>query len=230
MDINCYATISRCPKCIFYRIKSCKNVKPLQLFPVTAPLESISIYILGEFIKTKQGNIYFLVVIERFTKVVKTIRMKGVWAAEYSCYFVNQCVVNYGHTSGVLADNSSATTSKCFQEVWNFMNIQNGFPTPYYPQNNGQVEQYNDTNLATLRTIVADSLRDWDQYTDKLAYCYNRPSQTSTSIVQFKLVGSKLPGQLPLNPNLTDQEEPANSNMKWKFWLERTIIDTRRRL
>lgn len=44
------------------------------------------------------------------------------------------------------------------------------------------------------------------------------------------MVLSKPPGPQALNPNRTDQKEPSNINIWWKFWLERTIRDTSKRL
>ena len=168
MAVDCYATVRRCPHCARNRIKLRRNVEELQLFPATAPLESVSIDILGEFIRTRKGNVYLLVITDQFTKMVKKIPLKTESAAEVARQFVNHWGFNYGPPIDILSDNGGALTSKFFQEVCKLMNIHNSFTTTYHPQANGQVERYNRTNLAALRTYVADHLRDWDQYTDAL--------------------------------------------------------------
>ena len=82
LAVDCYATVRRCPTCAKNRIKLRKSVKELQLFPASAPLESVSIDVLGELLKTARGNQYLLVVSDRFTKLTKSIPLKGVSAAE----------------------------------------------------------------------------------------------------------------------------------------------------
>ena len=77
LAVDCYATVKRCPHCASNRFKLRQNVSELQLFPANAPLESVSIDILAEFIRTPRGKEYLLVIVDRFTKLVKTVPMKG---------------------------------------------------------------------------------------------------------------------------------------------------------
>ena len=83
---------------------------------------------------------------------------------------------------------------------------KNNFTTTYHPQANGQVERYNRTILAALRTYVADHPRDWDLYTDELTYAYNCLPHTSTDVAPFDLVLSKPPGPLALKPMPTKED------------------------
>ena len=79
--VDCYATVRRCPTCARNRIKLRKNVTELQLFPAEAPLELVSIDVLGELIKTARGHEYLLVITDRLTELTKTVPMKGLSAA-----------------------------------------------------------------------------------------------------------------------------------------------------
>ena len=82
-----------------------RNVEQLQLFPATEALTSVCIDILGEFIKTPRRNEYLLVITDRFTKLTKTIPMKGISAAEVAKCFVNEWVFNYGPPKELISDN-----------------------------------------------------------------------------------------------------------------------------
>ena len=110
------------------------------------------------------------------------------------------------------------------------MSIENNFTTTYHPQTNGQVERYNRTILAALRTYVADHPRDWDLYTDALTYAYNCQPHTSTSVAPFELVLSKPPGPLALKPMPTTEEPRGDFKQKWKHWLQDTMLKTKERL
>lgn len=57
-------------------LKLRRSVSDLTLFRAPAPLESISIDILGELITQKRDNKYLLVTTDQYAKLVKSISMK----------------------------------------------------------------------------------------------------------------------------------------------------------
>ena len=107
----------------------------------------------------------------------------------------------------MISDNSGCFKSKFFLDVSSIPSIKNNFTTTYNPQANGQVERYNRTILAALRTNVADHRKDWDLYTDALTYAYNCLPQTLTDVTPFDLVLSKPPGPLALKPMPKKEEQ-----------------------
>jgi len=230
LAVDCYKTVRNCPQCARNRIKLRRNVEQLQLFPATEPLTSVCIDILGEFIKTPRRNEYLLVITDRFTKLTKTIPMKGISAAEVARCFVNEWVFNYGPPKELISDNGGCFTSKFFLDVCSILSIKNNFTTTYHPQANGQVERYNRTILAALRTYVADHPKDWDLYTDALTYAYNCLPHSSTDAAPFDLILSKPPGPLALKPMPTKEEPQGDFKRKWKHWLQETMHRTRTRL
>lgn len=60
LAVYCYTTVWRCPHWTLNRIKLRKKVTQLQLFPETAPLTSVVMDILGNFIRTRRKNKYLL--------------------------------------------------------------------------------------------------------------------------------------------------------------------------
>lgn len=123
------------------RIKLCKNVTQLQLFPETAPLKSVFIDILGELIRTQRKNEYFLVIMDRYTKTTKTVPKKRIAAAEVAKHFVNSWVFNFSPPEELIAEHGGCSTSKYFQEVFPIMNVHNSFTKAYHPQANRQGER-----------------------------------------------------------------------------------------
>lgn len=99
LAIDCYATFRNCPECALNRLNLRKNVAELTHFPVTGPLESVCIDILGEFVRRQLGHRYLLAITDRFTELVKTVSMKGVSAGEVTKHFVDHWVCNYGPQS-----------------------------------------------------------------------------------------------------------------------------------
>ena len=230
MAIDCYATVRRCSTCAKNRIKLRKNVSTLQLFPATAPLEALAIDIMGELVRTARENRYLLVITDRFTKLTKTVPLKGVSAAEISRAFVNEWIYNYGPPLDVLSDNAKYFTSKFFQSICSMLNIHNSFTTTYHPQANGQVERFNRTIKDAIRAYLDDHPKDWDLYTGSLTFAYNCQPHSSTAVAPFELVLSRPPPPLALEAQPRISRDPVETRDKWKQWLKKSLREARERL
>lgn len=173
MAIDAYSVVRNCVACTEERVKLRKVTKELQLFPARAPLEFISMDLLGELITTPRKNRWLLVITDRFTKLVCTVPLRRVSAAAVAKAFVHHWVFVYGPPLKVLADNGKQVTARLFQESFQILGIRNLFTTTYHPQTNGQVERFNRTILSALRHYVAEHPKDWDLFTDALTFAYN---------------------------------------------------------
>ena len=116
--------------------------------------------IFDELLTTGRGNKYLLVISDRFSKLTKTVAMKSASAAEVARAFTHEWVFNYGPPQTLLADNGKCFTSKFFQSVCQILNVDNEFTTTYHPQTNGQVERYNRTLKAAIKSYLDDHPTD----------------------------------------------------------------------
>ena len=230
LAVDCYATVRNCPECARNRIKLRKNVGELTLFPANAPLESVCIDLLGELMKTPRGNRYLFVITDRFTKLVRTVPLKGISAFAVAQAFVTHWVFNYEPPVDLIADNGRQFTSKFFQDVCHTLNVHNAFTTTYHPQTNGQVERFNRTILSALRAYIQDHPKDWDLHSDAITFAYNCQPQTSTSLAPFELVLSRPPGPIALKGQPSEPMGTSSFKEKWKAWLTKGISETRERL
>lgn len=230
LAVDCYATVRRCSTCAKNRIQLRLQAEPLQLFPASGPLESVAIDVLGELIKTVRGNQYLLIISDRFTKLTKSVPLKSISAAEVAKAFVNEWVFNYGPPKELISDNGKCFTAKFFQDVCRILNIQNSFTTTYHPQTNGQVERYNRTLKAAIRSYLNDHPKDWDLYTSSLTYAYNCVPHTATASAPFELVLSRPPPPLALEaaPRTFANTQEARSH--WKRCLEKSLGEANNRL
>lgn len=110
------------------------------------------------------------------------------------------------------------------------MSMKNSFRTTYHPQSSGQVEVYNRTILAALRTYVVDDSRDWDLYTDEPTYMYNYRPHMLTSVAPLELVLSKPLGPIALKTMPLREELQGDFKREWKHWLQDTLKKTKERL
>lgn len=94
MAVDCYATVRRYPHCARNSIKLRQNVTELKLYPEKAPLGSVAIDVLVELIRTTRGNLYLLVITDRYTTLVETIPINTDSALELARHFVHEWVFN----------------------------------------------------------------------------------------------------------------------------------------
>jgi len=157
LAVDCYATVRKCPTCAKNRLKLRRNMNELKLFPAKTPLECVAIDIFGELFKTARGNQYLLFITDRFSKLTRTLPLKGASAAEVARAFVIDWALVYGPPRHLLADNGKCFTAKFFQDVCRVMNIQNQFTTTYHPQTNGQTEQFNKNPQSSYQELFGRS-------------------------------------------------------------------------
>jgi Integrase core domain len=172
----------------------------MKLFPANEPLEFVAIDILGPLPKTDHGNRVLLVISDLFSKLTRTVPMRKTTALAVAKAFRDHWVFAYGPPKFLLSDNGTQFTAKLFVEVCRELGIANVFA--YHPQTNGQVERFNRTILNALRTYVAKSQSDWDEYTSAITFGYNSRIHASLGFAPFEFILSSPPPSLALEQPL----------------------------
>ena len=226
MAMDCYATVRNCAECAKNRLKLRRNAAPMQLFPATSPLESVSIDILGDLIQTPRGHRYLLVICDRFTKLVRTVPLGQKSPLAIARAFLTNWVFVYGPPVDLLSDNGKQFASRLFQEVCRILGVKNRFTSTYHPQCNGQVERFNRTLLSAIRHYVGDHPKEWDLFTDALTFAYNTQTHATTGLSPFELILSKPPRAITMEtlPTLRG-ESPSSYHQRWLQRL-RALMDS----
>lgn len=217
MALDCYAGARNCTECARERVRLRKNAKELRLFTPTAPLEFVAIDILGNLIETKRGNRFLLVISDRYSKLVRTVPLKKISAADIALAFVHHWVFVYGPPVKLLSDNGKQFTARFFQNVCRILGTRNLFITTYHPQTNGQVERFNCTLLSALRKYLGDHPKEWDLFSDAATSQVHR----TTNIAPFELVLARAPKSLALQaqPTLEEFDSSRKYYLRWQSWL-----------
>ena len=117
----------------------------LKLFPATDPFASLSMDLLGPLTETKTGNVFFMIIVDWFSKLVRAVPLVGVTATDVSSAFFRDWISVYGPPDTVLTDNGPQLASLFFQGVCNLMVIRNLYTSTYHPQTNFQVGRFKKT-------------------------------------------------------------------------------------
>ena len=232
MAVDCYATVKNCVTCAMNRVKLRKRAKVMRLFPAKAPLEFVSSDLLGELIRTRRGNRFVLVIVDRFSKLLRTVPMKRITAIEVAKAFVHHWVFVYGQPLSLFSDNGPQLAASLFIDVCRILGVKNVFTKTYHPQCNGQEERFNRTIINALRHYVADHPKDWDLFTDALTFQYNTKVHSSTEISPFELFLSRRPPTLSLQaePDISAVKTAREYPAKWKCCLSALMSTASRNL
>lgn len=89
----------------------------MKLFPGTETLEFVSIDILGELTRTKNGNIFLMVITDCFTKLTRTVPLKGITVKAVSQASVNHWMLVYGLPKTAISENGSKFMARFFTDM-----------------------------------------------------------------------------------------------------------------
>jgi len=93
----------------------------LKLFSATDPLASLSMDPLGPLPETKTGNVFLLIVVDRFSKLLRAVPLAGIIATDVSSAFFRDWISVYGPPDTVRTDNGPQFASLLFQGVRNLI-------------------------------------------------------------------------------------------------------------
>jgi Integrase core domain/Integrase zinc binding domain len=206
----CTRTLKRvrqCTPCAKNRVQERKRVSMMKMFPANEPPEFVAIDILGPLPKTVHGNRFLLVILDRFSKLTRTIPMRTTTSLAVSKAFCTHWCFAYGPPTFLLSDNGTQFTAKFFIELCRELGIAKVFTTAYSPQTNGQVDRFNRTILNASRTYVANSQTDWDYYTAAITFGYNSRVHASLGYSPFMLVLSRPPPSLTMESPIGNAAE-----------------------
>jgi len=81
-----------------------RHTNTLKLFPVKHPLGDVAIDILGPVPKTTRGNLYIVVIMDRYSKLCRLEPLSNVRASTLAKAFGESLVLTYGPPQTLLSD------------------------------------------------------------------------------------------------------------------------------
>ena len=163
MAADVYDWVASCASCARNRIAPRRRTAMLKLFPATDPFANLSMDILGSLTDTKTGNVFLLIIVDRFYKLVRAVPLAGITATDVSSAFCRDWTSVYGPPDTLLTNNGPQFASLFVQGVCNLLGIRNLCTSTYHPQTNGHVERFNKTLVAMFTHSIEDRRDNWDE-------------------------------------------------------------------
>lgn len=127
----------------------------------TAPMEQLSVDIVGPLPMTPRRHKYLLVVIDKFTKYIELFPLRSATSKSVVDCMV-QVFCRHGTPVAISSDNGKPFVSSVWKGLLEHWGIQDRHTVPYRPA--GQmVERHNGTIKQCLRAYCSNH-KDWDQH------------------------------------------------------------------
>ena len=94
----------------------------------------------------------------------------------------------HGIPHEILTDQATNFTAQLLKELYQLIGVRPIRTTPYHPQTDGLVEQFNRTLKEMLRRTLVDDKRSWDLLLPYTLFAYWEVPQASTGFSYFELL------------------------------------------
>ena len=151
-----------------------------------AAFEKISMDIMSPLPKTRNGNMYILIIQDLLTKYSLAIP-KQITAVDVANAFINELTCVYGAPKALLTDQSSNFMSALMRAITKKFRISQCKTIAYHSQSNGSIERSHHVLWEYLKQYV-DKKREWDELLKLAAFSYNTSVHESTKFPPYELV------------------------------------------
>ena len=117
---------------------------------IEEPFQRIVMDIVGPLIRSKSGNKFILVICDYSTRYPEAVPLKNIEAVTIA-EELGKFFSRMGVPTEILTDQGSNFTSQLLKEVYRMLKIEPIRTSPYHPQTDGLVENFNSTLKSMLR-------------------------------------------------------------------------------
>ena len=142
--------------------------------------------IVGPLPKSRLSNRFILVICNKATRYLEAIPLRSIDAVHIAEELI-KVFAHLGIPEEILTDQGSKFTSQLLAELYCLLHVHPIHTSPYHPQTDGLVEQFNQTLKSMLRKSAAEKGKDWDKLVPNLLFAYREVSQASTGFFPFEL-------------------------------------------
>ena len=193
-------------------VKQCKLCQKQNILPVKyvsghfsapmAPMEFISMDLIGDFTLSSKGNKYALTVICMLTGYTFCIPIPSKKASDVITVYIDNVYSKFGGSKKILSDNGIEFKNQLFEKIAKELGVEfKCYTAPYHPQSNERIEGFHHF-LKSCMTKHISTTMEWDQVVHLATAAYNFfPNEHSKESPFFLMFGRD--PRVPLNTLLT---------------------------
>ena len=193
-------------------VKQCKLCQKQNILPVKyvsghfsapmAPMEFISMDLIGDFTPSSKGNKYALTVICMLTGYTFCIPIPSKKASDVITAYIDNVYSKFGGSKKILSDNGTEFKNQLFEKIAKELGVEfKCYTAPYHPQSNGRIEGFHHFLKSCMTKHISTNM-EWDQVVHLATAAYNFfPNEHSRESPFFLMFGRD--PRVPLNTLLT---------------------------
>ena len=155
--------------------------------PVDEPFARIAMDIVGPLNRSEKGNRFILVVCDYGTKYPEAIPLKTVDAETVANALID-IFSRTGIPREILSDQGSNFMSATIRHLCSLLHIKKLKTSPYHPQANGLVENFNRTLKKMLKCYSDTEAKDWDKNIPYVLFAYREAKHETTRFSPFEML------------------------------------------
>ena len=155
--------------------------------PVDEPFARIAMDIVGPLMRSEKGNRFILVVCDYGTKYPEAIPLKTVDAETVANALID-IFSRTGIPREILSDQGSNFMSATIRHLCSLLHIKKLKTSPYHPQANGLVENFNGTLKKMLKCYSDTEAKDWDKNIPYVLFAYREAKHETTGFSPFEML------------------------------------------
>ena len=186
-DVKIY--VKSCYKCQSNKPSNQHPIGMLQPLPIPEyPWEQVTMDLITQLPKSKNGNDAIVVFVDKLTKMVHIVpTTTTVSAPDLARIFFREDVRLHGIPKSIVSDRDPRFTSHFWKCLWSQLGTKLAMSTAYHPQTDGQTERTNRTLEDMLRSYVNFEQDNWDQFLVAAEISINNSQQASSKYSPYYL-------------------------------------------
>ena len=155
---------------------------PLVQHPLSYMSQRVFFDMKGPLQRTARGNVYYMVIIDGWSKWTAVIPLPDIRAATVFSAFYNDWIVNMGCPVQLHSDKGTSLVGEVAQRFVETLNIERTTTVSHHQMANGQAERAIKNTIQLIATIIAEEGDiEWDLACPKTAWAINVTPSLSTN-------------------------------------------------
>jgi hypothetical protein len=159
---DCIEAIKKFPPCHIFQKKRRTHLAPLHPIFVVDPFSKWGIDFMQCNPTSARGNGYIIVVVDYFTKWVEVIPTFLNDGRNATLFVFNHIIARLSFPQAIVTDHGSHFQNQMMGELCTKLGFFHQNSSPYYPQENGQVEAINKVLKTMLQCMVGVNKTSWN--------------------------------------------------------------------
>jgi hypothetical protein len=185
---DCINTVQKCHPCQIFSKKMHAHPTPLHPVVAVGPFAKWGINFTTCKPPSVVGHNYIIVVVDYFTKWEEAMPTFSNDAKTVALFVFNHIIACFGVPKSIVTDHGSHFCNSMMTKLSTLLHFDQEHSSPYYPQENGQVESINKVLKTMLQRMIGKHKTNWNLMLFLALWAYQTSTKTATDFTPFQLV------------------------------------------